>query len=171
MKRLVTCVLLTVSIFGFSQSDRNGTIVVKKATAETVTVSKDSKSDRPDTSYINNAVLLLSMPGRNPYFPGGDNAMLNFIDDNIVVSEKDRAIKKKKYGIQGTIINDVYVTFKIDADGSLSEARVLRPSTVWLDCDSEAIRLVSLMPNWVPAERNGVKVPMEWTVDVKFLID
>ena len=84
----------------------------------------------------------------NPGFPGGDGALIKFIKDNI------------NYDTSKMIAGKVYVRFVVDTDGTVKNleiARGLSPAN-----DAEAIRVVSLFPNFTPGYEGGKvrKTPM-----------
>lgn len=95
-----------------------------------------------------------------PAFPGGDEARAKFFVAN--VKYPPEALKK---GIQGT----VFVTFIVRADGAVTKAKILRG--IGGGCDEEALRVVKMMPNWIPGESNGNKVDVSFSMPVKFLLD
>jgi TonB family protein len=95
-----------------------------------------------------------------PVFPGGPEAMMKFISNNIQYPEKAR-----KEGIQGR----VYVNFIIEKDGSVSSAKVLRG--IGGGCDEEALRVVEMMPDWTPGKQRGQAVRVSFNLPVKFLLD
>ena len=91
---------------------------------------------------------------------GGYEAIRKFIEDNMKYPKKAR-----KEGIVGT----VFVEFVIEKDGSISNAKVfhgLRP-----DLDAEAVRVISMMPKWKPAEHQGKIVRQFFSLPVKFTIE
>jgi len=113
-------------------------------------------------------------------FPGGDRALKAFIDSLFVCPEL--AID---YGAKGRVI----VTFMVDTLGQTSDFRVARnrfacDSTLLTSMTSEAkdqlrerlseqlsaeaIRVLSQMPRWTPAEQFGKIVSQKWTVPVIF---
>ena len=94
-----------------------------------------------------------------PRFPGGDAAMLKYINENLRYPQA--AIEKE---IQGRVI----VKFVVNTDGTLSDINVIKP----LDpqCDQEAIRIIQSMPRWIPGRHNGVAVPVYYRVLVIFKI-
>ena len=53
----------------------------------------------------------------------------------------------------------VLVRFKIDANGNVSKGKVLESSKNEL-ADKEALRLIALLPNFIPAENKDKKVPI-----------
>lgn len=79
-----------------------------------------------------------------PQFPGGDKALVQFIDNNLKYPEE--AQKQKWEG-------KTLVAFTVNEDGSLTNVRVLKSSQVVLD--AEAMRIIKLMPKWSPATVNG----------------
>jgi TonB family protein len=94
-----------------------------------------------------------------PSYPGGDKERIAFIAKNTRYPES--AIKDS---IQGM----VYVNFIISKDGSLKKIKVLRG--VNPEIDAEALRVISIMPKWNPAEKDGEKVDFAFTVPFKFTL-
>lgn len=80
-----------------------------------------------------------------PQFPGGDKALVDFLNKTIVYP--DEALKQKQEG-------KTLVGFTINEDGTISNVRVIKSS--WHLLDVEAVRIVKLMPKWIPAVENGV---------------
>jgi protein TonB len=94
----------------------------------------------------------------NPEFPGGQNALFNFIQKNVIYPDIP-----KRNNIQGT----VFVNFSIsDIDGSIENINILRSPDEYLS--EEAIRVVKLMPNWSIGEIDGVKTSMSFNLPFKF---
>ena len=102
-----------------------------------------------------------------PRFPGcaeaddydcADMRMMQFIFSNLKYPED-----AKSAGIKGTVV----VKFLVKADGSVTDGEILEG--LGHGCDEEVIRLVGLMPKWLPAtEDNGTAIDMEWEIDVTF---
>ena len=92
-----------------------------------------------------------------PYYPGGDDACKKFLAENIVYPQ---AVKEK--GIQG----NVYVTFVVYENGHLGDIMVLRG--IGNGCDEEAVRVVKLMPDWIPGKQNGKNVRVQYNMAVRF---
>lgn len=92
-----------------------------------------------------------------PQFPGGDDARIEFISKNISYPEQ-----AKKEGIQGT----VYITFVVQPDGSITDAKVLRGIGGGLD--EIAIAAVQKMPKWEPGKVKGEPVPVQFNMPIKF---
>ncbi|MBO4773554.1 MAG: TonB family protein [Bacteroidales bacterium] len=73
-------------------------------------------------------------------FPGGEEALYAFLFNNLIYPQK-----AKNFDHQGKVI----VAFDVEKDGSLSNITIKK--SVWPELDSEAVRVVSLMPKWQPA--------------------
>jgi TonB family protein len=92
-----------------------------------------------------------------PRFPGGDEAMMQFIANNVKYPEE-----ASKKGKQGRVV----VTFIVNEDGSISESKVVK--SVDPELDAEAIRVVNAMPKWTPGKQNGHVVRVKFTIPVTF---
>ena len=68
----------------------------------------------------------------------------------------------KDKGMQGKVI----VRFKVNKDGTVSDASVLKG--VDPELDSESIRVVSSIPKFTPGKQNGVEVPVWYTLPITF---
>lgn len=94
-----------------------------------------------------------------PEFPGGEEARIQFLRDNIKYPQMAR-----ESGIQGT----VYVTFVVEPDGRVTNVRVLRG--IGGGCDEEAVRVVKAMPRWIPGKQRGKPVRVQFNMPIKFTL-
>ena len=92
-----------------------------------------------------------------PAFPGGEQGLLDFIGTNVRYPEE-----AKKQGISGK----VFVGFVVETDGSVSNVKVLQG--IGGGCDEEAVRVVKMMPNWIPGEASGEKVRVMYMIPINF---
>jgi TonB family protein len=100
------------------------------------------------------------LPEVMPEFPGGTEALKQYIADNINYPESAR-----ENGIQGT----VYVSFKITKEGEVTDVRLARG--IHPPLDKEAVRVVDSMPDWKPGMSNGqpvdvsgMGIPVDFTI-------
>jgi len=93
-------------------------------------------------------------------FPGGDEAMQAFFDQNVIYPEDAKAKR---------IFGTIYVETTIDAQGIARDIKVTSPSA-YPSLDAEAVRLVSLVKQWQPATNNGVPFENLYVVPVTFNI-
>lgn len=91
-----------------------------------------------------------------PHFPGGERALLQFIMDNLKYPEgKDLPDEER-----------VVVKFMVSADGKVKNPSVINGKTpVYIQ---EAVRVVSLLPDFEPGKVDGKPVDMNFVVPVTF---
>jgi TonB family protein len=145
---LVTAALLM--IFAFDKDD--SLLQDKKTTnkkAET-TVNAQQKEKTADEQIF---VQVEQMPE----YPGGEAALRQFLASN--VKYPDDAVKS---GTQGK----VFVKFVVNKDGKVVNPKIAR--SVSPSIDKEALRVVSIMPNWTPGKQSGKNVAVEYTVPIFF---
>ena len=92
-----------------------------------------------------------------PHFPDGMAGLMQYLSTNVRYP-KDA----KESGTQGSVI----VSFIVEKDGSISNAKVTKPT--YSSLDEEALRVVSAMPKWVPGKQNGEAVRVKYAVPVSF---
>ena len=92
-----------------------------------------------------------------PSFPGGEQAMLDFIQVNMRYPEV-----AKEMGIRGTVI----VQFAVEQDGRISTPEVIK--SVDRSLDREALRLIGSMPKWTPGKVGGQPQGVIMTLPIRF---
>ena len=93
-----------------------------------------------------------------PKFQGGDaNDFTRWVNSRIVYPEI-----AKENGVQGRVT----LQFTVNADGSVSNVKVLRGIDSSLD--KEAVRVVSSSPNWTPGRQRDRAVKVTYTFPVVF---
>ena len=92
-----------------------------------------------------------------PQFPGGDAALISFLNENIKYPPK---------AVQDKVEGKVIVQFMVKKTGKIDDVKVLR--SVRKDLDDEAVRVVKMMPDFIPAKQNGEVADMPYTIPVSF---
>lgn len=92
-----------------------------------------------------------------PSFPGGQEAMMKFIADNLKYP-----VPAQEAGIQGRVT----IRFVVTKDGNISDVTVVRGIDKL--CDNEAVRVVKAMPKWNPGKQNGRAVAVYFNLPVVF---
>lgn len=95
-----------------------------------------------------------------PVYPGGEKALKTFITENI---------RYPKEAVTKRISGKVYVTFVIDENGKVVDAKIARGVDPLLD--EEALRVIKSMPDWTPGTNKGVKVKVSFTMPVQFALN
>ena len=106
-----------------------------------------------------------------PKFPGGDQALMEFIENNLHCPKKMLRI-----GANGRVI----VSFVVEKDGSITEPKVVKTTLkkksgkpyentrIIKQCEEEALRIVKMMPRWIPGKQCGVPVSVKYCAPVLF---
>jgi periplasmic protein TonB len=95
----------------------------------------------------------------NPEFPGGDEARQMFFKNNIVYPKV-----AKEASVEGKVI----VSFVVEPDGSITNAKIERGKIQALD--DEALRVTKMMPKWNPGKQRGKSVRCRFTMPVSFVL-
>jgi len=92
-----------------------------------------------------------------PQFPGGQSELIRFIYKNI-----EYPLAALKQGIEGR----VWCSFIVEADGSISNINL--EEGVFIFLDDEAIRVLKIMPNWIPGQTKGENVRVKVYIPIVF---
>lgn len=94
-----------------------------------------------------------------PEFPGGSKEMYRFFAVNIHYPQPE-----KEKGISGT----VFVRFVVEPNGTITNISAAGEVEGAPGLTREAMRVVSMMPHWKPALKNGKPVRGEVIIPVRF---
>jgi len=99
----------------------------------------------------------------DPEFVGGEDAMNKFLLDNLNFPKVAEREEK-----EGT----VFVDFVVSDTGQITEVRAASNTFTNIDKSftKEAIRVVALMPDWIPGEEDGMRVSVKFSIPITFLI-
>jgi TonB family protein len=120
--------------------------------SDQITIEEQAPTEMSDEVFI-----VVEEP---PSFTGGDEARVKYISENIKYPEEAQA-----KGIQGT----VFVTFVVEADGAISDVKMLRG--IGGGCDEEAMRIIENMPKWIPGKQRGQAVRVQFNMPIRFALE
>ena len=98
---------------------------------------------------------LFGMVEEMPMYPGGQAELMELIKKSI-------RYPSPAINISGRVV----VSFIVNRDGSISDAKVTR--SVHPLFDKEALRIVSSLPKWYPGKQNGKLIKVKFTVPIAF---
>jgi periplasmic protein TonB len=101
-------------------------------------------------------VIIVTEP---PEYPGGETALLKFINENIKYPEQAAA---------NNIEGRVTLRFVVSTDGSVKRIEIMKGVDPILN--QEAIRVISLLPRWKPGKNNGTPASVWFSVPVNFTL-
>jgi len=104
--------------------------------------------------------VIFGEPEKLPAFPGGSKALMTYLSENIVYPQ---------LAIDSAYEDTAYISFCVRINGELTDVEVLRGKYEVLNI--EALRVISEMPNWEPAENRGVKLCYRQVIPVRFFLD
>ena len=93
-------------------------------------------------------------------YKGGMEAMFKFLRKHLRYPAVAR-----RMGVEGT----VYVSFVVNTEGKVINATVIKG--ISKECDEEAVRVVSLLTEWIPAKQNNVNVMVRMVLPISFKLD
>jgi len=106
------------------------------------TIGTGTGGGTPPPPPIGSPIEIVDEPA---VFPGGMDALREYIADNIDINVIDGTSK-------------VYLKFVVDTDGSISSVIVTKSSEDCKSCEKAAIKVVKGMPKWTPGKVNGEAV-------------
>ena len=140
--------VIPISMDGVSSSDEDIKKEFQKQKDEQEKISvleKESGNDKEEFWIVEDLA----------HYPGGRPALKRYLEDNIQYPDNAREGQVK-----------VMVQFTIRTDGSVADVKLQEKGAKKMD--KEAIRLVSEMPDWIPAKQRDKRVSSEYIVPVVF---
>lgn len=95
-----------------------------------------------------------------PEYPGGETALMNDLIGAIKYPEE-----AKNKGIQGK----VYVSFVVDEQGKVTNAKIERG--VEASLDKESLRVVNGLKSWKPGKEKDKAVKVAYTIPINYALD
>ena len=134
MKQISLIFLFGAALLMVSCTEKKS-IHVKSSDLEARHISMDTMPEpvKLDSDLLSDAGTVV------PYFPGGLKAMRAFIAKHVRYPEAARTLKK-----EGRVI----ISAQVDTKGNLSQCKVMMSDDPLFD--KEALRVVKLMPRFVP---------------------
>lgn len=127
------------------------------------TTSTFSQTFKVRTATIDNGVAVYTevfeydYVDEKPEFPGGSNSLIKFIN-----SHRQYPHDAYETGIEGRVT----CSFIVHPNGKISHIKVLRG--VENSLNKEAMRIVSIMPDWIPGKINEQPVPVRVVCCIPF---
>lgn len=164
----------SIFYFGSGQKSTEGNYVNDKRSGIWTVWTKDEKDSLvvdcaedgtyknifvPASQSMNKEMNVSYKTEMMPEFPGGEQALFQFIAKNV---------KYPQVSLESGIMGTCFVTFVVEADGRVTDIKILRGVKNGADCDAEALRVVNQMPNWKPGIQFGRAVRVQFNLPIKF---
>ena len=143
-------------------SESSSTNTYKKLDKELALPRLESESSSTNTYKTNKFVIpdgrtVYTVVDEPPTFPGGDAERTRFLNENIKYP-----VVAQECGIQGRVT----CSFIVEPNGEITTIQITEGVDPSLD--RETMRVISVMPHWNPGKRQGVAVPVLYTLPVTF---
>ena len=125
----------------YAEKGKNGVIVI------TMKNAKAEEAENPTFFIVE----------KMPVFPGGEEALREFIANNLVYPAE-----AAKQAIQGR----VFVTFIVSKTGLVEKIKIAKSVNPLLD--EAAMEVVRKMPQWTPGTQKGEAVDVHYTIPIQF---
>ena len=133
-------------------------VVVGRGTEESKQTPKVKYTEvKVDESEAKPSDVTFQVVEEMPEFPGGMQECMMFLAKNVKYPVSAQEAK-----IEGRVI----VQFVVKKDGTIADPIIMRG--VSPELDAEALRVVSLMPNWKPGRQRGKAVNVKYTIPIMF---
>lgn len=145
------------------------TLAQKREANEKIRIAQEEKrkteweqlvKEKPYYTDENNVVIFNKVE-ESPSYTGGEEAMRNYLRDNLKYPEEAR-----RNELEGTL----FVDFIIAANGSVRSVEVSEMPGEQIDesLRKEAIRVINNMPKWVPGRQGGKWVDVKYSLPITF---
>jgi periplasmic protein TonB len=123
--------------------------------------SLNAQTSRQGTIAVKKNGQVYTIVEQMPAFPGGERAMMTFIQTNLKYPQS--AVEAGKRGI-------AYISLVINEDGSITDFVIEKEVGNCPECTQEALRIVRLMPNFIPGMDKGTAVKVRFFVPIRFIL-
>ncbi len=152
---LANCTVAPKQQEATEEAEETEVIVVETPAQEIATAAPEEVTSEPAETVDDSHIW--DTAEKMPEFPGGEEALMKYLKNHLKYPESAKENDK-----EGRVI----VQFVVDKNGKVNNVEVVRGVDAALD--SEAVRMVSEMPEWTPGEQNGKPVNVKYTLPVLF---
>lgn len=130
-----------------------------KDTIQSVSIERNTPPESEKEIIVTRKFENLETPTQKASFPGGQGELSKFLQNNLRYPQL-----AEMAGIQGK----VFINLNFKEDGSLNDLKLMKG--IGSGCDEEAVRVVKLMPKWIPAQKDGKNIPSNYVLGILFEI-
>ncbi len=150
MKKQLSKLLFSITILLLITSGNSALSENNKQKTDSIALKQNTKEEEKTYMVVE----------QMPQFPGGESELIKLIRQNLKYPEMAH-----QKGIQGNII----VRFVVSKTGEVDKVEIVR--SLEPSCDKEAIRVVKLLPKFIPGKQNGQNVAVWYTLPITFKLE
>ncbi|WP_210463706.1 energy transducer TonB [Rufibacter roseolus] len=121
--------------------------------------SRQAQAQKTDSSTTKNASYEHLELDEKPEFPGGINALMAYLGNNVIVPSH-----LKRAGLEGLAV----ASFIINKKGRIVSVEI--KESLHPDLDRELVKVIQNMPHWKPARNKGKRVAVRFSVPFRVKI-
>lgn len=147
-------------MLGLNPGDIESITVLKDAAATKIWGAKGVNGVIQITTKKVPTMIIVDVAEVMPQYPGGEEALMKYISSNLkypTISQERR--------IQGRVV----CSFVITAEGKVVMVNVSKGLSPELD--SEAMRVILNMPDWIPGKNNGKNCAVRYNIPIQFKLN
>ena len=159
LRALAVVPVIALALLAFANTKSVAAVVVNQQAKVTPTsriVKANVEAQVTDESAPQSKKVYRSVE-QMPQFPGGEAGLMRYLQSNI-----NYPANAAKNNIGGRVI----LQFVVEKDGSIGEVKVVR--SIDPEIDAEAVRVIKLLPNFIPGRQDGEPVAVWYTIPVSF---
>ena len=159
LRALAVVPVIALALLAFANTKSVAAVVVNqqaKVTPTSRVVKANVEAQVTDESAPQSKKVYRSVE-QMPQFPGGEAGLMRYLQSNI-----NYPANAAKNNIGGRVI----LQFVVEKDGSIGEVKVVR--SIDPEIDAEAVRVIKLLPNFIPGRQDGEPVAVWYTIPVSF---
>lgn len=154
INKLIDTSIIQADKYGFNDTEKDSNKPTK---------SKLDKHTIKDTNLIMGIIDIHSNePELYPEFIGGIDSLYSFIEKHI---------NYPNYEFENNIQGEVIAVMIIDENGKIKEPRIDRTVDKSKNFDAEVIRVINLMPDWIPGKINGKNASIKISIPFSFELE
>lgn len=119
-----------------------------------------SRCSNNDKIHPQKEARVYTLVDKMPQFPGGQQALMLYLNKHIHYPDSAR-----ENGIQGTVM----LQFIVGTDGSIHSSKAIGKHKGG-GLEAEALHVLNNMPKWIPGSEKGKKVPVQYNLPVRFVL-
>jgi protein TonB len=116
--------------------------------------------DKKEATEVVQDNKIYTIAEQQPAYVGGMKALSEFLSKHMKYPGRAASA-----GVSGK----VFIEFTVEADGAIENVHVIKG--IGFGCDEEAVRVIKLMPNWIPGKQSGRSVRVKFTLPVAFQLE
>lgn len=160
LRKLSLKLLLLVCCSGYILNDVRAQVSLADPGLYNNTEDKNADRAIKEALPVEDSNAVCADPDVVPEYPGGNTALLAYLQSNFRYPKKARA-----NNIEGKVL----VEFIVTKSGKIENLKIVKELSP--ECNAEVLRILRSMPDWTPGTKNGMPVNSKYILPVSFRLE